>query len=134
MSSSQQKSPIAIKIAAIFAILFGALTLYSGGTTLFINGEARAAAGNYVGFVLWFNFLMGFAYIRAGVWLYRWKKCGINLSLVIAAATLAVFALLGFFILNGGAFEQRTIGAMVLRSGVWVVIAGMAYGFWKKRV
>ena len=43
-------------IAAIVALLFGALTILSGGRTLFGGLEARAAMGDAVPFVLWFNF------------------------------------------------------------------------------
>ena len=48
-------------IAAIVAIVFGVLTVVSGGRALFAGAEARAAVGNAVPFVLWFNFLAGFA-------------------------------------------------------------------------
>ncbi|PCJ76362.1 MAG: hypothetical protein COA53_03695 [Rhodobacteraceae bacterium] len=133
MTCEIEKAPLAVKVLGVVAILFGVLTLYSGGSTLFIDGKARAAAGNIVGFVLWFNFLIGFAYIRAGVWLVRWQKCGIKLSTAIAGATLLVFALLGILIMNGGAYEQRTVGAMILRSGVWIVIAGYVNYAWRKR-
>jgi hypothetical protein len=38
---------------------------------LFGTEATRAAAGNAVPFVLWFNFLAGFAYILAGLGLLR---------------------------------------------------------------
>ena len=124
---------IVSKLVAAFAILFGLLTLKSGGTTLFIDGAARAAAGSYVGFVLWFNFLAGFAYIIAGVFLFLGKGCVVRLSMVIAILTLLVFAAFGVHIMTGGEYEQRTLGAMVLRSGVWVAIALYVRAVWKKR-
>lgn len=46
-----------------------------------------------------------------------------NLAIAIALAILAVFALFGLHVLQGGAFEMRTVGAMVLRAGVWIGIA-----------
>src|SRR3972149_6112930 len=45
------------------ALVFGAATIRSGGSVLF--GDGAPAAGNVVGFVLWFNFLAGFAYVVA---------------------------------------------------------------------
>jgi hypothetical protein len=45
------------------AIQFGLMTIKEGGAVLLGNEAAVAAAGNYVPFVLWFNFLSGFAYI-----------------------------------------------------------------------
>jgi hypothetical protein len=114
-------------VSAIVAILFGLLTLKSGGEVLFIDGAGREAAGNYVHWVLWFNFLMGFVYITAGVGLWLQKRWAIWLSIFIVVATLTVFAMFGVSIVLGGLFEQRTVGAMTLRSGVWIAISLFAY-------
>lgn len=133
MANVNFSRPRVITALAIFAVLFGALTLVSGGSTLFVDGAARAAAGNSVGFVLWFNFLAGFAYILAGVGLFQWRCWSIKLSKVIAGATLLVFVAFGIHILFGGAFEQRTVAAMILRSGVWLGIAIVAHLFWHRR-
>jgi uncharacterized membrane protein (DUF2068 family) len=114
-------------VSAIVAILFGLLTLKSGGEVLFIDGAGREAAGNYVHWVLWFNFLMGFVYIIAGVGLWLQKRWAIWLSIFIVVATLTVFAMFGVSIVLGGLFEQRTVGAMTLRSGVWIAISLFAY-------
>ena len=111
---------------AIFAVLFGLLTIVSGGRALF-NTEAQQAAGNYVGFVLWFNFLAGFAYVIAGVGLWRMQRWSMWLSFVIAAASLIVFAALGIHILTGGSYEMRTVAAMSLRTVVWLIISAVAY-------
>ena len=115
-----------IRVAAIFAILFGLLTIVSGGRVLF-DTEARQAAGNYVEFVLWFNFGAGFVYVTAGAGLWRLKKWAVWLAGLIAAATLLVFAAFGLHILSGGSYEFRTVAAMGLRSIVWLIIAGAAW-------
>ena len=52
-----------LTVAAIIAIAFGLLTLVSGGRALF----GGADMGAVVPFVLWFNFLAGFAYVAAGL-------------------------------------------------------------------
>lgn len=119
--------------AAVVAVLFGAVTLFSGGSVLFVDGPGRAAAGDYVPFVLWFNFLAGFAYILAGAGLYLWRGWAVHLSLIIAVATLLVFAALGIHILVGGDYEARTIGALVLRGTVWMVIGLTARAAWKRQ-
>jgi len=127
-----KKRPLMVTIMAVVALLFGGLTLFSGGSTLF-NPEVNAAAGNYISFVLWFNFLAGFAYIGAGVLLLKWNYCAVRLSTFIAAATLAVFLAMGIFVIQfGGEYETKTVGAMVLRSSVWVLIAVLARGYWRK--
>jgi predicted anti-sigma-YlaC factor YlaD len=105
------------------------MTIKSGGAVLFGDGAARTAAGNYVSFVLWFNFVAGFAYIAAGVGLFQRASWAPKLAAAIAVLTIIMFAAFGVYILNGGAFEQRTVGAMSVRSVVWVVIAILAYRF-----
>ena len=62
---SINKSNLFIWPAIFIAIVFGIMTIKSGGAVLFTDGEARLAAGDYVSFVLWFNFLAGFLYVVA---------------------------------------------------------------------
>ena len=85
--------PLSHSISAVVAIVFGLATVISGGSALF--GEADMAA--VVPFVLWFNFVAGFAYLLAGFGLWR-----------------------------GGAYESRTMAAMILRLGIWATIATVA--------
>ena len=110
-----------------YFIWFSYLTLKSGGEVLFIGGAGREAAGNYVPYVLWFNFFMGAFYIVAGIGLWLQKNWAVWLSIFIATATLIVFAIFGINIFLGVLFEQRTVGAMILRSGIWTAIAFFAY-------
>jgi hypothetical protein len=116
----------ALRIAAGVAIVFGFLTIVSGGGVLFGGRAAAAAAGNTVAFVLWFNFLSGFAYILAGVGIAKARHWAVLLSIGMAAAIAAVFALFVLHIVQGGAFEMRTVGAMSLRLVVWIAIAAVA--------
>jgi hypothetical protein len=110
-------------VAAPVAVLFGALTVLSGGRALFGDEAARAAVGNAVDFVLWFNFIVGFGYVVAGVGLYSWRRWAAPLSAFIAIATLVTFAAFGGHVFFGGVFEMRTVGAMVLRSAIWIAIS-----------
>ena len=124
--------PRSIVIAAIVAILFGIATIVSGGTVLFTDSQFRTDAGNFVPFVVWFNFLAGFAYVAAGIGLLAWQHWGVRLSMLIALATLLVFAALDVHILLGGAYETRTLAAMTLRSIVWLLIAYLARRAWNR--
>ena len=112
--------------ASVFAVLFGLLTLKEGGTVLFGGEAARSAAGAYVPWVLWFNFLAGFAYVGAGMALWRRLGWAAWLALGIGLATALVFAAFGLHVLTGGAFEARTVGAMTLRTVVWLGIGTLA--------
>jgi hypothetical protein len=112
---------------SLIAIGFGLLTIKSGGTILFGNDAARAAAGNYVPFVLWFNFLAGFAYVIAGAGLWMQARWAAWLAVTIAAATAFTFVLFGAHVYSGRAFEQRTVMAMSLRTLLWTFIAVAAW-------
>ena len=115
----------------IIAFGFGALTIKSGGAVIFFDGPARVAAGNYLNFVVWFNFIAGFFYILAGLGFLLQKEWTAKLAITIAAATILVFAAFGIHILMDGAFEMRTVIAMTLRSVIWTSFATAAYFYYK---
>lgn len=126
MTTLKQPRGWLISSLAIVAILFGLMTIKEGGAVLLGNEAAVAAAGNYVPFVLWFNFLSGFAYIAAGVGLWLLQRWAVWLAVAIAAAIALAFAAFGMHINSGGAYEQRTLLAMSMRTAVWFVIAALA--------
>lgn len=132
-STPVERTP-AVWAVAIVAILFGLLTIKSGSMVLFVDGEARAQAGNYVPFVLWFNFMAGFAYLITGIGLWRGARWAAWLAILITAATLLVFALFALHILGGGSYGQRTVIAMSARSLIWSLIALFAWRTVLKKV
>jgi len=111
-----------LRIAGGVAIAFGVLTVFSGGRALL----GSADMGAVVPFVLWFNTLAGLAYVVAGLGLWQGRQWAWPLSLAIFAATLLVFAAFGVHVAQGGAFEMRTVFAMIFRSAVWGGIALVA--------
>jgi hypothetical protein len=115
---------LALRVAAAVAVLFGAATLASGGNVLF--GSGAAAAGHYVPFVLWFNFIAGFFYVAAGIGLWQRRRWAVWLAVALAVLTALTFAAFGWHVSSGGAFEMRTVAAMTLRTSVWTAIAGLA--------
>ena len=117
------QTPIWVRPVAIFAALFGLLTIYSGGMALFGGVAAKAAVGDAVPLVLWFNFLAGFVYIFGAIALFNFAPWAQPTAWLIGACTLSVFAMLIAMALSGTPFEWCTIGAMVIRSGFWLAIA-----------
>ncbi|MFZ2101047.1 MAG: hypothetical protein WAU86_10835 [Oricola sp.] len=113
-------------IASGVAVVFGILTIVSGGRALFGGAAAQAAAGDAVPFVLWFNFLSGFAYVLAGVGIAMGRRWAVALAIALVAAIAVVFVLFGLHVYRGATFEMRTVGAMTLRLLVWVAIAAVA--------
>lgn len=118
-----------IRILAVAAVVFGLLTVASGGRALFGGADARAALGDVVGYVLWFNFMAGFAYVGAGIGLWLARRWAAGLALALAAATGLVAIVFAFHVLGGGAYEMRTVGALTLRFGFWLGIGWVA---WRK--
>lgn len=116
-----------LNVAASVALVFGALTVFSGGWALFGGEEARTAVGDAVPFVLWFNFLAGFAYVVAGIGLFLQRRSAVWISTGILVTTVLVFLAFGVHVLQGNAYEMRTVGAMTLRAGVWLAISVVAW-------
>jgi len=73
--------------------------------------------------VVWFNFFAGFTYLAAAAGIYLLRSWAAPLASVIAVLTLVVFAAFGIHILVEGPYEMRTVGAMTLRSVVWIGVA-----------
>ncbi len=119
--------PIAFKAMSLVAIIFGLVTIKVGGMVLFTGGEAHQAAGDYVPFVLWFNFLASFVYIATGILLWGQRSAAALMAATIAVSTLLVFIAFGVHIFSGGAYEMRTVGAMSMRSIIWTGIALITY-------
>ncbi len=127
MTSTTQKRSLSVWIISVIAVVFGLMTLKEGGSVVFGVGEARAAAGNYIPFIVWFNFLAGFAYVIAGIGLWLQQRWAMGLAVAIAAATALASVALGVIILSGTPFEQRTVFAMGLRTVLWATIAVVAW-------
>jgi len=111
-----------MKWMAIAAMVFGVVTVLTGGRALFGSLESRADFGNAVPFVLWFNFLAGFFYIVAGAGLLLYRRWAVYTSLFVAVSTILVFVPFGVHVIGGGAFERRTIGALTIRSIFWIAV------------
>ena len=133
-SRQVQQRGLMLWVISLVAIGFGLLTIKEGGTILFGDELARAAAGSYVPFVVWFNFLAGFAYAVAGAGLWRGHRWAVCLAIAIAIASLFALAALVVHIYSGGAYEQRTVIAMNLRALVWLTISAIAWRGLARRV
>ena len=116
-----------LRVMSVIAMAFGLLTLREGGMVLYGNAAALSAAGNFVPFVLWFNFIAGFFYIICGIGLWLSRRWAVWLAIGLATSTALMFIAFGLHITLGGAYANRTIVAMSLRTTVWTVIALIAW-------
>lgn len=120
--TDQTTTPVWQKAIAVFALLFGAITLFKSGSVLFGPQSAQDAVGNFVPFVVQFNFVAGFFYVLAAVGIWLGRGWAYGLSAVIALATLITAFVFWRHVNAGGAYEMQTVGALAIRSGFWVVI------------
>lgn len=128
-----QRKILLLKPLFLFVIIFGLMTLIEGGSVAFNIGDARIKSGNYVPFVLWFNFFSGFFYILNGIGLFFEKKWASKSSLILLISILLVYILLFVHIVLGGLYEVRTVIAMGLRSSIWALtyFASLKMFYWK---
>lgn len=121
MTTVQTKKSLLRYILMGVVLVFGVATIKSGGDVLFWNSAARQNAGQFVAFVVWANFILGFFYVACAFVIALKPQFAVKFAAAILIATLAVFAALGIHIFIGGAYEARTIAAMALRTVVWGV-------------
>jgi hypothetical protein len=116
-------------LAATIAVLFGVATLFAGGSVLLGSDPG------YVVFrpLLIYNTIMGVAYIAAGIAIWR----GLILGKYAAGAifVLNMLVLLGIILVyrSGGAVAVDSLGAMTLRTVVWLVLFLVAFWLGRSR-
>lgn len=102
------------------AVAFGVATLVEGGHVLFGSAASQAEAGNVVPFILLFNFGAAFAYVLCGMATVAGRPWAVWVARALAVTTLVMFAAFGVHVLQGSAYEIRTVAAMSVRSAFWV--------------
>jgi hypothetical protein len=100
---------------AAFMVGFGLLTTFLSSSIIFDWFDIRSHEGNYVLIVVWANFVSGLLYLASAVGFIQ-KKVWAALPLIISVGILilAFFGLL-IHINGGGAYETKTIFAMLFR-------------------
>ena len=121
------KRSLMLTIAALVAAGFGLLSIFSAGMVLFGPESAQKSAGAYAGFVVWFNFASGFAYVLAGYALWTMQRWGVWIALLITVALAFISFGFGMHIASGAAYEMRTVAALGFRFVVWLAITLLAY-------
>lgn len=123
---SKHRLNFAIKASGVTAILFGIATVVSGGNAILNLHGIRKYSEEIVSFVLYFNFLAGFAYIITGIGLILRSRWAPAFAVTVAIATVIVFAGFGVWIFQGRAYEMRTLIAMSLRTAFWCSVSIVA--------
>lgn len=124
-SNRMQSHRLIQRILAAVAIVFGVVTILSGGRVLL------GADPGYVVYkpLLVYNTAMGFIYAGAGIAAWRSVVRGRAAAGAIFVLNLIVLAAVGTLYSNGGgAVAIESVHAMTLRTVVWLVLfAGFAW-------
>ena len=109
---------IAQRALALLAAAFGVVTLVAGTRVL------AGADPGYVVFrpLLWFNTVMGVAYLAAAFAIWRGTALGRRAALAIFALNLVVLAAVTVLHVSGAAVAATSLGAMSLRTGFWLAL------------
>lgn len=109
---------IAQRALALLAAAFGVVTLVAGTRVL------AGADPGYVVFrpLLWFNTVMGVAYLAAAFAIWRDAALGRRAALAIFALNLVVLAAVTVLHVSGAAVAATSLGAMSLRTGFWLAL------------
>lgn len=113
--------------AAVFVLGFGLLSVFASTSVILDLFGMRAKEGNYVLFVVWANFFCGILYLPSAYGFFsirQWTKWALASALVILIIAL-VF--LNIHINNGGLYETKTVGALVLRGTLTMVLTIIAF-------
>ncbi len=112
-----------VRVLAVVGMSFGALSVVAG--TRVLAGVDRP---DYVvlPWLVAYNVAAGVAGVVAGAGIWMWQRWGATAASVLAGAHAAVLGVLVGMRLVGEAVATDSLGAMLLRSLVWLAIAGAA--------
>jgi len=120
-------------ITAAVLTAFGMLTVFLTSSIILDLFGVREREGNYVLLIVWANLISGILFLTAAFGLMKRKHWAAK-PLIVSLAVL-VFAFLGLLIhiQSGGAYETKTVGAMIFRLTVNGILALVVYRATKKQ-
>jgi len=107
-----------VKYLSLIGIIFGLVTIISGGSVLL---------GSNPGYVVFFplvvfNTVMGFAYVVSGGIAWRNPVRGKTMAGFIFLLNVGVLIAITYLYFGGSAIAHQSLGAMSFRSIVWFII------------
>lgn len=117
------RSPIHLKVLAGVGLVFGVLTVVSGGLPSL--GQRRRRTPSEISFPSCCGSTSWPAtpYVAAGLGLFLRQDWAVGLSLALFVATFLILVGFALHVATGGLYEMRTVGALLLRTTVWAAIA-----------
>lgn len=120
-------------VIAIVLIVFALVTIFMSSSVLFDWFGIRAKEGNFVPFIVKTNLTAGFLYLIVAYGYIQHKRWAFWAMLTVALLLVYAFALFYLHMHSGGLYENRTIGAMIFRIVLTLILAGFMYGNTNKK-
>ncbi|HZH68941.1 MAG TPA: hypothetical protein VFD80_00635 [Flavobacteriaceae bacterium] len=122
-----KKDKIYKNVIAAVLIAFALITIFMSSAVLFDWFDIRANQGNYVPFVVKTNLTVSFLYLIAAYGFIQLRKWSFWVMLSTLLLLIYAFALFYLHMHSGGPYETRTIGAMIFRILLTIILAGFIY-------
>ncbi len=120
-------SNIILKLSAIFLAFFGILSLFMTFSVIFDFFGIREKEGNYIPFIVYANFICSFIYLYCSYGLFTKNKYTTTCLFVASAILMVAYAGLIVHIQLGGVFELKTVKAMLARTSITILLAGLSW-------
>ena len=107
-----------VKFLSLIGVLFGIVTIISGGSVL---------SGSNPGYIVFlplviFNTVMGFVYILTGIVTWQNFSRGKAIAGIVFLLNLFMLITIGYLYLYGTDIAIKSLGAMSFRTVVWLII------------
>jgi hypothetical protein len=123
---------IVLKITGSVLGLFGLLTLFISSSILFDLFDIRVRLNHYILFIVYANFICAFSYLFASYCFFTNKKEATIVLFIGVAILLVAYIGLLIYIQTGRIFEMRTVKAMLFRTSLTIVFAGISWYFFTR--
>lgn len=121
-------------LLSIFLGAFAILTFYLSTSVILDLFHVRESEGQYVLFVVWANWVCSVIYFIAIYGLIKKKRWVVKWLLIAVGLLLLTEVGLQFHISAGGAYEQKTVFALLFRAAVTSLFAWAANALRKKQI
>jgi hypothetical protein len=116
------------KAAAYSAVLFGIVTMIAGARVLLGADPGYAA---YLP-LLWFNTIMGAAYVVVGILALKSPKLGAHGAALVCALNLSVLGAVLYNYTPNGFIAETSVLAMTFRTLVWLVLSSIFMAVYRR--
>ena len=110
----------------IILVIYGLITLFLSSSLILDLFDVRLQNTNYVGFVVWGNLLCGILYLLSSFGFLKSKNWAIKPIIIAVIILIAAFIGLQFHINAGGAYQEKTQGALIFRLIITILFIGLA--------